>query len=71
MGEPMNFDQNSATFDEKCFFIAVMLPSIFDHESFLQECCSVFYCVKAVGDGCADDKQLSRVSLTCFIMRTH
>ena len=56
-----------------CFLIAVMLPYICGHESSLQECCSVFVLCENVrlGDGYTDDKHLSRVSLTCFIMRTH
>ena len=56
-----------------CFLIVVMLTSICDQYSFLQECCSVFVLCENVrlGDGYADDKHLSRVSLTCFIMRTH
>ena len=55
-----------------CFLIAVMLPSICGHESSLQECCSVFVLCENVrlGDGYTFDKHLSRVSLTCFIMRT-
>ena len=56
-----------------CFLIAVMLPSICGHESSLQECCSVFVLCENVrlGDGYTYDEHLSRVSLTCFIMRTH
>ena len=56
-----------------CFLIAVMLPSICGYESILQGCCSVFVLSENVrlGDGYADDKHLSRVSLTCFSMRTH
>ena len=56
-----------------CFLIAVMLLSICGHESFLQGCCSVFVLCENVGlgDGYTDDKYLSRVSLTCFSMRTH
>ena len=56
-----------------CFLIAVMLPSICGHESSLQECCSVFVLCENVrlGDGYTYDKHLSRVSLTCFIMRIH
>ena len=55
-----------------CFLIAVMLPSICGHESFLQECYSLFILCENVrlGDGYTDDKYLSRVSLTCFIIRT-
>ena len=55
-----------------CFLIAVMLPSICGHESFLQECCCVFVLSDDVrlGDGYADDKHLSKVSLICSIMRT-
>ena len=56
-----------------CFLIAVMLPSICDHESFLQGCCSVFALCENVrlDDGYKDGSHLSKVSLPCFSMITH
>ena len=56
------------TRNSPCFLISAMLPSICGHESFLLERCSAF--VKILGDGYADDKHLSRVSLSSFITRT-
>ena len=55
-----------------CILIAVMLPSICGHESALQKYCCFVLCENVrLGDRYTFDKHLFRVSLICFIMRTH